>query len=223
MLIEIQQECTQWCVLTCTMMDAAHTLCRTRNTQPEKIHNQQNQNPERVFKVFIETLNIMTVLEKNCRPKWLFFYYNHSAMRLYANSQQICMLPSCSYVPYHQQDICCQRVSSSCSNQCASFSTSLWATSIRRRKKCGVIFIHDQLFNSTFFHSPLRFCMYSPLYNHPKRQINIEWLSCSSIQRITKSSSLLIFALVRRSCENSDGINFFFHLCNKVDEDPLCG
>lgn len=61
-------------------------------------------------------------------------YYNHIAVVLYGNSQQTCMSPSCSYVPYHQQDICCHRVSSSCSNQCASFATSLWATSIRRRK-----------------------------------------------------------------------------------------
>lgn len=34
-----------------------------------------------------------------------------SIRRFGANSLQICMLPSCSSVPYHQQDICCQGVS----------------------------------------------------------------------------------------------------------------
>lgn len=81
-------------------------------------------------------------------------YYNHGAMRLHANSPQICMLPSCSSVPYHQQDICCQRVSSSCSNQCASFSTSLWATLIRRRKNVlSYLFMTSfSILHSSFLH-----------------------------------------------------------------------
>jgi len=98
---------------------------------------------------------------------------------LCASSQQICMMPSCSHVPYHQQDICCKRVCSSCSNQCASFSTSLWATSIRRRKN-----VVSYLFMTSFLilHSPpMRPCMHSPLYSHPKRQINVEQFSCYSI------------------------------------------
>lgn len=38
-----------------------------------KYTNQRPKNPEKVFKIFIETLDIMTVLKENHRPKWPVF------------------------------------------------------------------------------------------------------------------------------------------------------
>lgn len=48
----------------------------------------------------------------------------------------------------------------------------------KEKEKYGVIFIHDQLLNSTFFHPLLRLNMLGPLHCQPKSQINIKRLSC---------------------------------------------
>lgn len=145
-------------------------------------------------------------------------------MRLYANSLLICVLLSCSYVVYHQQDICCQGVSSSCSNQCASPSTSLWATSIRRRKNAvSYLFMTSfSILRSPLLHRGSACTPYSTTTF--KWQIKIEWLSCYSIYKTTKSRSL-IFLLWSVGAKGEQWWNnlHFFHLCNKVDEDLLGG
>ena len=153
-------------------------------------------------------------------------YYNHGAMRLYANSPQICMLPSCSSVPYHQQDICCQRVSSSCSNQCASFSTSLWATLIRRRKNVlSYLFMTSfSILHSSFLHWGSACTAHSTATL--KEGLILNGFLVILFFKRNIISIIIIFTLVRRKPkEKCDGISLFYYsyLCNKVDENPLCG
>lgn len=113
-------------------------------------------------------------------------YYNHSATRLHVVVVPLNRFVCCLHVvmcPIINKTSAVKRVRCSCSNQCASSSTSLWATPIRRRKN-----VVSYLFMTGFsipHSSVLRWCsaccMCSPLCSHLARCINIERLSCYSI------------------------------------------